>query len=42
MINNVKSFVDSHIEILYHNNGNRTFTPYYDRLIELIKALNLK
>ena len=42
MINNVKNFIDSHVEILNHNNGNRIFSPYYDRLIELIKALNLK
>jgi hypothetical protein len=39
-INSVKNFIDSHLEIITHNNGNRTFTPYYDRLIDLISFLS--
>ncbi|WP_295674419.1 DUF6371 domain-containing protein, partial [uncultured Mucilaginibacter sp.] len=32
---NVKSFIDSHLEIVKHNNGNPTFLPYLTRLLEL-------
>ena len=32
---NATKFIDSHIEILKSNNGNKIFSPYYDRLIEL-------
>jgi hypothetical protein len=35
IITNVKNFVDSHFEIIKHNNGNPTFLPYYTRLKEL-------
>jgi len=38
-INNVKDFIDSHIEIIKHNNGNTTFTAYYHRLVELKEVL---
>ncbi|GAC1301425.1 MAG: hypothetical protein NVSMB24_04230 [Mucilaginibacter sp.] len=34
-ITNVKNFIDSHFEIIKHNNGNPVFIPYYQRLIEL-------
>jgi len=34
-INNVQIYINSHIEILKHNNGNLTFAPFYGRLIEL-------
>lgn len=31
---NAKRFVDSHIIILEANRGNRTFVPYYNRLLK--------
>ncbi len=39
IINNVKTFVDSHLEIIKHNNGNPTFLPYVTRLHELKKHI---
>ena len=42
IINNVKTFVDSHLEILTHNNGNPTFLPYFTRLQELKKQIENK
>ena len=35
----VKGFVDSHISALKANSGNRTFLPYYNRLLALVKIL---
>lgn len=39
VIDNVQHFIDSHIEIIKNNNGNRIFAPYYQRLIELIQVM---
>jgi Zn-dependent M32 family carboxypeptidase len=33
-------FVDSHLSILKKNNGNKTFLPFLNRLIEFQKKLN--
>jgi Zn-dependent M32 family carboxypeptidase len=33
-------FVDSHLSILKENNGNKTFLPFLNRLIEFQKKLN--
>jgi len=38
-INDPKQFIESHLEIVKSNNGNKTFAPYYNRLIELREAL---
>lgn len=38
---NVTGFIQSHIEFLKSNNGNKIFRPYYDRLIELKQLLEL-
>ena len=38
-ITNIENFIDTHLEVLKHNNGNRTFAPYYHRLIELKQIL---
>jgi hypothetical protein len=38
-INNVRNFIDSHIEIAKHNNGNSTFLPYLTRLQALKQYL---
>lgn len=34
-INDVKSFSSSHLEVLKRNEGNKTFMPYFDRLLQL-------
>lgn len=34
-ITNVRKFVDSHLEVLRGNSGNKTFMPYYNRLMKL-------
>jgi hypothetical protein len=38
-ITDVRKFVDSHISTLRANSGNRTFLPYYNRLLALVKIL---
>lgn len=38
-ITNIKQFVDSHIVITNHNNGNPTYKPYYNRLVKLQNKL---
>ena len=38
-IMDVRKFVDSHISTLRANSGNRTFLPYYNRLLALVKIL---
>lgn len=38
-INDVKLFVDSHIETLKFNTGNNRFLPYYERLLKLKNIL---
>ena len=35
MIHNVRLFVLGHITTLKHNSGNKTYLPYYERLLEL-------
>ena len=39
IINDVKTFVDGHLEMVKHNNGNPTFLPYFTRLQELKKKI---
>lgn len=34
-ITDVRKFVDSHLKFLESNSGNRTFLPYYNRLMKL-------
>jgi hypothetical protein len=38
-ITNVSLMINSHVEMLEGNPGNRTFMPYYDRLITLLTIL---
>jgi hypothetical protein len=35
----VRKFVDNHIAILRANSGNKTYLPYYNRLLALTKIL---
>ena len=39
MITNVGKMIDSHVRILEANSGNRTYMPYYDRLIMVLTLL---
>lgn len=39
VIQSTKTFVQSHIDIIKHNNGNKTFEPYYNRLLNLKQLL---
>jgi len=39
VINDVKKSVDSHINILKENAGNRVYLPYYDRLMIIYKTI---
>lgn len=36
---NPEQFVSTHLEIIRYNNGNQSFRPYFDRLIELKSVL---
>lgn len=38
-INDIKKFVSSHLDALKGNTGNRTYLPYYNRLVELYRLL---
>lgn len=38
----VKKFTDSHLAVLDSNTGNKTFMPYYERLVKLYNLLNPK
>jgi hypothetical protein len=38
-ITNVGYMISTHVEMLEANPGNRTFMPYYDRLIVLLTLL---
>ncbi len=40
LITNVPQMIDSHIKMLKGNPGNRTYLPYYDRLILLRFAVD--
>ncbi len=40
VITDPKKFIKSHISFLQANNNNRTFIPYYDRLLEVYKIYN--
>ena len=39
-INDVEKFIDSHVSILEHNKGNKTFVGYYNRLLKLNELLH--
>lgn len=41
-ISDVPTFVDTHICILDANRNNKTFKPYYDRLLSLNQSISLK
>ena len=38
-ITNVSVMINSHVKMLEANPGNRTFMPYYDRLVVLLTIL---
>ena len=38
-IKNVQLMVDSHLSVLERNKGNKTFLPYYERLMILYRLL---
>lgn len=38
-VTDVSKFIDTHISMLEGNPGNRTFLPYYERLLILLKVL---
>ena len=38
-ITNVSLMINSHVKMLEANPGNRTFMPYYDRLVMLLTIL---
>jgi hypothetical protein len=40
VVTNVPQMIDSHINILRGNPGNRTYLPYYDRLLLLRFAID--
>lgn len=37
-----KKFVENHLSIIKHNNGKKSFEPYYDRLLKLMNLLKEK
>lgn len=37
-----KNFVENHLSIIKHNNGKKSFEPYYDRLLKLMNLLKEK
>ncbi len=39
-ITDANNFIETHISFLERNKGNRTFKPYYDRLLIFINAQN--
>ena len=42
VINNPKLFIQTHISYLRANPKNKTFRPYYDRLLHLLNYLDEK
>ena len=38
-VTDVRLFIDNHIAMLRANSGNRTYLPYYNRLLALTKIL---
>jgi len=36
---NVGQMINAHLEVLEANSGNKTYMPYYDRLITLLTVL---
>ena len=38
-VSDVPKFIDTHISFLERNSGNKTFKPYYNRLIKLLLYL---
>lgn len=41
-ITDVKKMIDSHLKILKANSGNRSYLPYFDRLVRLRAKLEAK
>jgi hypothetical protein len=39
MVPDVKAFIESHIRTVKKHNGNKTFYPYYERLLDLRKII---
>lgn len=39
VILDVDKFVNSHFDVLDTNHGNKSFVPYFDRLVKLYKLL---
>lgn len=39
LINDRKKFAQSHLNVLKANSGNKTMTPYYDRLVRFYKLI---
>ena len=39
---NIELFDQTHLTAIKNNSGNKTFKPYYDRLVKLYKLLNLE
>ena len=39
LVNNPSKMISTHIEVLNNNRKNRTYKPYYDRLVQLYNAL---
>lgn len=42
IILNSKNFYESHIAMLERNKGNKTFLPYYDRLLKFYNIIKLQ
>ena len=38
-VTNVGQMINAHLEVLEANSGNKTYMPYYDRLITLLTVL---
>ena len=38
-VTNVSKMIETHVSMLEANSGNRTFMPYYDRLVVLLTIL---
>lgn len=42
IVHNLTKFAQSHLEVIKANSGNKTFKPYYDRLVDLKKMIEEK
>lgn len=38
-VSNVSMMIESHVSVLEANSGNKTYLPYYERLLMLLKVL---